>query len=267
MRLCLPLVFAAGVLLAQQRQREIQPPVNLEAAAAGAKLFATACGDCHGAHGEGGRGPNLATGRMMRRGGSQQIATIVRNGIAGTEMPGFRSLSDEKLAQIVAFVRSLSAPAVEAPPPGDSEAGRVLFYGNAGCSHCHRIRGQGGFLGPDLSNAGLTHSAKQLRDALLDPKSRSRSGYEGVTVTTKSGQTITGVARNHTNYSIQVLDAQGRLHLLEAEDLRNAVWSQGDVMPDYSARLTEADAENVLAYLSRQSTRTPGEAIASRRMP
>lgn len=260
------LLFSACLLLAQQRQREsLPPPIDPEAVAAGAKLFANACGDCHGVHGEGGRGPNLASGRMMRRGGSQQLSTIVKNGIPGTEMPGFHSLSDEKINQIASFVRSLSAPAAETPVPGDPEAGRVLFYGSAGCSHCHMIRGQGGFLGPDLSNAGAAHSVKQLRDALLDPDSRSRSGYEGVTVTTKSGQTISGAARNHTNYSIQLLDEQGHLHLIEIGDLRQAVWRNGSLMPDYRQRLSPADTANILAYLSRQSLRPVSDAIAGRR--
>ena len=38
-----------------------------EAVAAGRKLFATSCSACHGANGEGGRGPNLTMGRAIRR--------------------------------------------------------------------------------------------------------------------------------------------------------------------------------------------------------
>ena len=37
---------------------------------------------------------------------------------------------------------------------GDRDLGKQLFFGKGRCSGCHMIRGQGGLLGPDLSNVG-----------------------------------------------------------------------------------------------------------------
>ena len=51
--------------------------------------------------------------------------------------------------QVVAFVRSLTAPAIENVAPGNPSAGQELFWGKAGCTGCHAIQGRGGKLGPD----------------------------------------------------------------------------------------------------------------------
>jgi hypothetical protein len=67
------------------------------------------------------------------------------------------------------------------------------------------------------------------------------------------------VAKNYTNYSLQLLDKQGRLHLLQAADLKQITFLKKTWMPDdYETRLSREEIENVLAYLSRQVTRRPG---------
>ena len=141
------------LLCAQQRrnrEREFKNSLNgqPEAIDAGRKLFAGACGVCHGPNGEGGRGPNLTTGRETRRLDDRGLFDSIRKGVPGTDMPP-SNLPEDKLWQVVAFVRALSAPAFESRVPGDVEAGGALFFGKAGCSECHAILGRGGRLGPD----------------------------------------------------------------------------------------------------------------------
>src|SRR5580700_3338988 len=97
-----------------------------EAVAAGRKLFATSCSACHGANGEGGRGPNLTTGRAVRRLNDKGMFTTSRSGVPGTDMPP-TNLPDDETWRLVAFVRDLSAPAYESQVPGDVEAGAAVF--------------------------------------------------------------------------------------------------------------------------------------------
>ena len=234
-----------------------------------AKSFAAACSGCHGSHGEGERGPNLADGKLVRRSAIPGYSPSFRKGFRAPKcrLPAV-SL---QIRQVIAYARSLSAPAVEAQVPGDARKGREIFFGKGECAKCHMILGQGGYLGPDLSNEGLTRSWKQLRDALLDAKSRSIAGYEGVTAVTKEGAKIIGIARNHTNYSLDIQDATGELHLLSVRDLRNVNFDSQSIMPaDYDKRLTPSEIDDVLAYsavkwsLSRPSSaagRMDGEPV------
>lgn len=50
----------------------------------------------------------------------------------------------------------------------DFAAGRNLFFAT-GCATCHRVRGQGGDIGPDLTTAGNTFSLRDLLLAIVEP--------------------------------------------------------------------------------------------------
>ena len=177
-------------------------------------------------------------------------------------MPPF-PLPDEKIWQLVAFVRSLNAPAIESVVAGNGQAGRKIFFGTGTCTNCHMIRGQGGFLGPDLSDVGLKRTLNQLKEALLEPNEQVAAGFQGISVTTAEGEKIRGVAKNNDNYSVQILDAQGRLHLLLKKDLEEVVLRDKSLMPDdYAHRLTAGEIEDLLAFLSRQSIRPVSAAFA-----
>ena len=219
----------------------------------GKELFAGACSACHGPNGEGGHGPSLTGSREVRRETDQELFHSIRGGVPGTDMPPF-TYPDQQIWQLVAFVRSLNAPAIDSNAPGDSRAGREIFFGKGGCSGCHMIRGEGGFPGPDLSEIGSTRTLAQLRQSLLKPDERPQAEFRGVTAITRSGQQIQGVARSSTNYSLAILDAHGALHLLSSADLQKVTFQSKSLMPDdYSRRLTPEEIGNVLAFLSKQS--------------
>ncbi len=226
-----------------------------EAVEAGRKLFLESCSGCHGPNGEGGRGPNLARGEQVRSKTDLEVFEVVRQGVPGSDMPPSRMPEDD-VWRVVSFVRSFSASAYESRAPGDAEAGRKLFFGKAGCSGCHAIQGQGGMLGPDLSNIGRLQSYSQLQEAILEPSVSIAEGYRGATVVTLKGQKITGVARNNTNYSIQLQDAQGNPHLLQKKDLREVIFRKSSLMPsDYKARLSRTEFQDLLSFLGRQALR------------
>ncbi len=226
--------------------------------AAGEQLYSVACSACHGPEGEGGRGPNLAIGPAAQNKRPTQIYNSIKNGVPGSDMPPYGSMPNEQLWQLTAFVSSLSRPAYEMNIPGDAKAGEALFYGKMGCSNCHMIRGRGGALGPDLSNAGLQNYVLQLREGVLEANKRITPSFDPVRVITKSGDTIEGVAKNYTNYSIQLIDRRGKLHLLETRGLREIVFLKNTWMPaDLAERFSADEIQNVLAFVSRQAIRVP----------
>ncbi|MFM9107067.1 MAG: CopD family protein [Chloroflexota bacterium] len=96
----------------------------------GEPLFAANCLACHGLQGRGdgpqagmnGIVPANLTVSHARLHSDEVIADWVRNGIAGTKMPGFANLSDDDIAAVVAYVRELQWDAWKtADAPGASE--------------------------------------------------------------------------------------------------------------------------------------------------
>src|SRR5207244_11863063 len=123
----------------------------------------------------------------------------------------------------------------------------------------HVNHGRGTRMVVDLTNV-VGRLLALIGDAILK---RSRDlyllGNEGVTVALKNGQMIQGIARNRSNYSLQVVDRDGALHLISMADVKELTVSERSLMPsDYGARLSKQEIDDLLAYLSRQVLR-PGK--------
>jgi putative heme-binding domain-containing protein len=118
------------------------------------------------------------------------------------------------------------------------------------------LAGHGGFLGPDLTDIAAARTVKQLREGITKPEDKPLDGFQGVTVVLNDGHSISGIAKNYTNYSIDVLDANGSLHLLKTSELKDVQLAPKSLMPDtYAHTLSDLDLQNLIAFLSRQTVR------------
>ncbi|MEZ5398148.1 MAG: c-type cytochrome [Bryobacteraceae bacterium] len=229
---------------------------STEAAEAGRKLYMTSCAGCHGPTGEGGRGPRIAQNQRLGRAPDARLFDSIKNGVRGSDMPP-SPLPADQIWRLVTYVRAINAPAYEAPSTGDPAAGEKL-YAKGNCANCHAIRGKGGALGPDLSHIGMMRSVAQLREAILKPSERPTEGFAGVTATFRDGRKIQGVAKNNTNYGIQILDREGNLHLIDKADLSALAFRKNSPMPgNYGTRFNRQEQNDLIAYLARQAIRVP----------
>jgi cytochrome c oxidase cbb3-type subunit 3 len=237
------LVLAAPLVMAQM-------PTGPEAIEAGRQIYMGSCSGCHGAGGAGSQGPSLLSGRASRL-ADKALFGAIQNGLPGTTMPAF-PMGEEKVWQVAAFVRSLTAPAARVRVAGDAARGQDHFFGAGKCAACHMIGGRGGYPGPDLSNVGGERTVAELREALTQPSRRIADGYVAVRATTKEGRVIAGVAKNYNNYSAQVVDRTGKLHLLDRGALASFTVLEGSMMP----AVTDAEVvRDLVAFLAGQSVR------------
>lgn len=256
MRVAFLLLLAAAFFPAQPQVEDRENPFGGDAGAVeeGKKTFAGSCGGCHGTTGEGGRGPALRDGKLIRRSNDFQVFTSIKKGVAGTDMPG-TNLPDEQIWKLVAFVRALSSPAADVLVPGDPAAGERI-YAAQGCAGCHMIAGRGGMLGPDLTNAGGSRSYEYLRESIVKPGARIQQGFAKAVAKTRDGRTLEGVVRNYTNYDVQLQGKDGKLYLLQTTDLADFKVEVATFMPTgYAAKLSREEMTSLLAYLSRQTAR------------
>ncbi len=253
--LAVPLLAQHGRYLSDSKHPSIGNP---QAIAAGTKLFMGSCAGCHGPDGGGGaRGPNLVRRSLWHPLSDDAIFQVIRKGVPGTDMPP-TALNDERTWNLVAFIHALTGPASTNPVPGDPAAGKSVFWGaKAGCSNCHAIRGQGGHTGPDLSNVGGGRPLAVIREAVIEPaKDLYYLGNEAATVILRSGKTIQGVAKNRSNYSLQLVDTNGSLHLISMGDVKQLTLSASTPMPtNYATRLSKDELRDLFAYLAAQDTR------------
>ena len=237
-------------LLAQRGPASEKNPLagDPEAIAAGKKLYEETCQICHGGDARGGRGPALAAGDFLHGSEDGQIFQNIREGIAGTQMPGFDLLPNE-VWQLITYIRSLSGTIVQEKVSGDPSAGEKIFFGKGGCAACHQVNGRGGRLSPDLSSIGRW-TAQSLRETILNPNQREGRERNVVVVKTRDGREIRGLRRNEDTFSLQLMDIAEQFHLLDKKMLAEVRYEEKSLMPDdYGRRLSATEIDNVVAYL------------------
>jgi cytochrome c oxidase cbb3-type subunit III len=218
---------------------------------AGESVFATNCSGCHGLDGQGSeRAPGIAGSAKVQRLSDEQLTKIVSNGIAGTGMPAFQALGDDKVRQLVNYLRMLEGKNGPRSLPGDATRGKEIFFGKGECSSCHRIYGAGGFLGPDLSTYSPGVSAQAILDAILTVDRVVPAGYRVAIVTTRDGHRLEGIVRNEDNFSLQLQTKDGSFHFFEKSALEKVEHSNQPLMPtNYRQRLSPDELNDLVNYL------------------
>ena len=190
----------------------------------------------------------LNTGRFRHGSTDRELFLIIRNGIPNTEMPGAFNLPELEVWRMVAYVQQLGRQGVPEPSLGDAAAGAIVYQKNA-CATCHSIAGQGGFLGPELTDIGAKRALRHLRESIADPSADIPLDYRTVAVTDTAGNVTTGVHLNEDEYSVHLRALSGELRSFMKRELRNIALPRQSLMPAYAA-LAPADLENLVAYLS-----------------
>jgi putative heme-binding domain-containing protein len=249
-------VLSAAPVCAQQKP-VTNPHNSPEDIAAGGRIFRAHCAVCHGPDGAGGRGANLTRSEFRHAGSDEELFNVISIGIPGTEMPGI-FFHGTQLWQVVAYVRSLSRRPVSSAVRGDAARGKQLFSGKGGCQMCHMVAGEGGRHGPDLSLIGETRSVEHLRTSLLKPNERLQTYDRAIRAVTRDGKTITGRRLNEDTYSVQLLDSQEKLVSLLKEEVTEYEVVRESPMPSYEGKLSDAELDDLIAYLvSLQRKRNP----------
>jgi mono/diheme cytochrome c family protein len=135
----------------------------------GMELYQQSCSVCHGSDGR----SDIAFGRAMyppamdltsphvRKWKDAELFWIIANGVRFTGMPAWHALLDEPSTwKLVLAIRQLqqAGPKAEASSVALTAAERIhegaLLFRQQNCVGCHRLHGEGGRVGPDLSDEG-----------------------------------------------------------------------------------------------------------------
>lgn len=215
----------------------------------GRKKFESLCAPCHGADGTGGqRGPSIVDARRIRLRGEAELRDLIVKGVPASGMPGF-DLAGPDLERLTQFVRSLLAPASSHPVSGDIADGEAFFSGEGKCVSCHMVNGKGGAVGPDLTDLGNRRKLREIEQAIDSPGASIASGYGAVSVTLRDGRTLRGLARNQSNFDLQLQALDGRLHLLQRKNLSSVTRDRESLMP--ALKTSGTRRANLLAFLTR----------------
>lgn len=192
---------------------------------------------------------------MLRRLPDSDLVAIVLNGVRDAGMPAFPSLGPAGARAVVGYLRVLQGANKGPAPPGDPASGKRIFFGKGDCSSCHMVRGEGGFVGPDLSAYAVTRPVAEILAAITQPGKNGDAGYKAAAAVTSDGRRVSGIVRNEDNFSVQMQTSDGAFHFFLRSDLQALEYQDHPLMPtDYAERLSHEELNDLASYLMRVAT-------------
>jgi putative membrane-bound dehydrogenase-like protein len=137
---------------------------------------------------------------------------------------------------------------------GNSEKGKALFAASLKndmqCMKCHKVNGQGGEIGPDLSAIGTKGSRQNLFESILYPSRAIADQHVSWVIGTADGQTITGLLVKETDTALTIRDANGKDTVVDIKNVESRKKSAVSLMSeDLVKTMTETELVDLVAYL------------------
>jgi putative heme-binding domain-containing protein len=145
---------------------------------------------------------------------------------------------------------------------GSTEKGKALFSDPKGlnCVKCHALKGQGGAVGPDLSDIGARYPKDDIVQSILYPSAKIFSGYEPVTIATNDGRVLGGVIKNETADAITLQDADAKTTTVAKAEIEERKVSDVSIMPNGLAEgLSKQDFADLVSFLETLKDKPPAK--------
>jgi putative heme-binding domain-containing protein len=132
---------------------------------------------------------------------------------------------------------------------GDAGKGKLQFA--ARCFICHKLFGEGGSIGPELTGYDRANVDFWL-DNLFTPSLEIREGFGAYIVKTKSGQFITGLMDAQDGNGIVIKDMANNKTAIKQSDIEKMEASPVSLMPEgLTTGMSAADLKDFFAYLMK----------------
>ena len=134
----------------------------------------------------------------------------------------------------------------------DYGRGKTLFTVSM-CSSCHKMGGEGGSIGPDLTQLGTRFSSRDILESIIDPSKVISDQYAATKFVLKDGSTITGRLIRQESEKYYVSEnpfAPLELREVLKKDVVSSNLSGTSIMPQGLINgLNPEELKNLMAYL------------------
>jgi putative heme-binding domain-containing protein len=129
----------------------------------------------------------------------------------------------------------------------DLAHGRMVF--NRTCVSCHKLFGEGGAIGPDLTGS-QRNNLDYVLENLLDPSAVVGHDYKMTLVRTDSGRVITGIVRAETDESL-TMQTPTESVIVPKDEIEQRELSPLSMMPEgMLEQFSSEDLRALVAYLA-----------------
>jgi putative membrane-bound dehydrogenase-like protein len=155
-----------------------------------------------------------------------------------------RASTDDRRNRIAELKARLDAATLAR---ADRSRGRALF--NRVCASCHRLYGQGGAIGPDLTGSGR-NNLDYLLENIVDPGATVTADFRMVVVAMNDGRVLNGLVKAQSERTL-TLQTQTDAITLDRSEIAGLKPSSSSLMPDGLLDTSKPDeVRDLIAYLA-----------------
>ena len=131
----------------------------------------------------------------------------------------------------------------------DLNRGRALFQ--KACASCHKMYGEGGTSGPELTGSGRDNLDYLLQN-IIDPSSQVPAAYRLSTIAMKDGRLLSGVVVARSAQTLGVQTATERVNL-DSGDVDQVKQTEQSLMPDgLLQNMTDDEVRDLFGFLMKK---------------
>jgi putative heme-binding domain-containing protein len=125
--------------------------------------------------------------------------------------------------------------------------GKTVF--SKSCGSCHKMYGEGGNIGPDLTGSNRTDSEYILMN-VLEPSAEIQDDYKMVVINTRDGRTYSGniISENERQVTLRIV-GQDQLIINKSGILSKEVTDVSMMPSGLFENLSKDEIVNLMAYL------------------
>ena len=134
---------------------------------------------------------------------------------------------------------------------GNAGTGRAIFATR--CGSCHRLFGEGGNIGPDLTGYDRTNLPDLLTN-IIDPSAFIREGYTLFNITTTDGRLLVGTLTSREGTAITLQPFTGDAITLNESQVKAMEAQKSSLMPERLLDgLGDQEVRDLVAYIMQSA--------------
>ena len=135
---------------------------------------------------------------------------------------------------------------------GNAAEGKKIFFERpeASCVRCHKINGEGGDVGPDLSHVATQKDRQYFLESIVLPNKQIAPGFESALVTLTSGTVYAGVIKSETAGELVINSPEDGLVTVKKSDIKSRDKGLSPMPEGMGQILGKQDLRNLVEFLA-----------------
>ncbi|MGV3772632.1 MAG: PVC-type heme-binding CxxCH protein [Verrucomicrobiales bacterium] len=135
---------------------------------------------------------------------------------------------------------------------GNVANGRKIFFerADASCLRCHKIKGEGGDVGPALDGIGGRYPREYLLESIIEPSNRIAPGFENLVIRMKDGTVYSGLLKADELEIMTINSPEEGIIKIPKADIESLDLGLSAMPAEITSTLSKRDLRDLVEFLS-----------------